>query len=69
MAETIRACTVRVFETPLKRPFVTSLGRKTHTVNVGVSLILGGGASGYGVVFKLSPGGAIRCCTRTCKAL
>ena len=22
-----------------------------------------GGASGYGVVFKLSPGGAIRCCT------
>ncbi len=48
MAETIRDCAVRVFEMPLKRPFVTSLGRKTHTVNAGVTLRLSGGASGYG---------------------
>jgi len=39
---------VRVFDTPLKRPFVTSLGRKTHTVNVGVTVGLTGGARGYG---------------------
>ncbi len=35
-------------ETPLKRPFVTALGRRTHTTNVGVTLRLAGGAEGYG---------------------
>lgn len=47
-AETIRGCAVETFTTPLKRPFVTSLGRKTHTVNVGITLRLSGGATGYG---------------------
>lgn len=36
------------FETPLKRPFVTAQGRKTSTVNVGLTLRLKGGAEGYG---------------------
>src|SRR5438105_255135 len=48
MADLIRSASVRVFETPLKRPFVTSLGRKTATVNVGITLRLSGGAQGYG---------------------
>ncbi|MBI3552468.1 MAG: hypothetical protein HY077_08105 [Elusimicrobia bacterium] len=48
MRETVRSFRVRVFETPLKRPFVTSLGRKTHTVNVGLTLRLKNGAEGYG---------------------
>ncbi len=39
---------VQAFDTPLKRPFVTALGRKTSTRNVGLSLRLGGGARGYG---------------------
>jgi L-Ala-D/L-Glu epimerase len=38
----------RAFETPLKRPFVTAQGRKTSTVNVGLTLRLKGGAEGYG---------------------
>ncbi len=36
------------FETPLKRPFVTAQGRKDSTVNVGLTLRLGGGGVGYG---------------------
>jgi L-alanine-DL-glutamate epimerase-like enolase superfamily enzyme len=48
MAGTISAVAVRVFETPLKRPFVTSLGRKTVTVNAGITLRLSNGAEGYG---------------------
>ena len=36
------------FEPPLKRPFVTAQGRKTSTVNVGLTLRLKGGAQGYG---------------------
>lgn len=39
---------VDIAETPLKRPFVTALGRRTHTVNVGLTVRLSGGASGYG---------------------
>jgi L-alanine-DL-glutamate epimerase-like enolase superfamily enzyme len=39
---------VEVHDTPLKRPFVTALGRRTHTTNVGVTLTLAGGAQGYG---------------------
>ena len=47
-AQRVRSCAVRVFETPLKRPFITSLGRKTSSINVGVTLRLAGGAEGYG---------------------
>lgn len=39
---------VETLSTPLLRPFVTSLGRRTHTVNVGLTLSLKGGARGYG---------------------
>jgi len=44
----IRGARVAVAATPLKRPFVTALGRRTHTENVGVTLRLSGGAEGYG---------------------
>lgn len=33
---------------PLRRPFVTALGQKTHTDNVLVRLVLSGGAEGWG---------------------
>lgn len=33
---------------PLRRPFVTALGRKTHSDNVVVRLVLGGGVVGWG---------------------
>lgn len=33
---------------PLRRPFVTALGRKTHTENALVRLVLSGGAEGWG---------------------
>ncbi len=33
---------------PLRRPFVTALGRKTHTDNVLVRLVLSGGVEGWG---------------------
>ena len=49
MASTlVRGFAVRIFETPLKRPFVTALGRKTATCNVGFTLILRDGTRGYG---------------------
>lgn len=44
----LRRAAVAVVETPLKRPFVTALGTRTHTTNVGVTLRLAGGATGYG---------------------
>lgn len=44
----VRSFQVRVVETPLRRPFVTALGRKTSTVNVGLTLRLASGAIGYG---------------------
>ena len=44
----VRSYSVRVFRTPLKRPFVTALGRKTETCNVGFTLTLRCGARGYG---------------------
>lgn len=44
----IRGARVAVASTPLKRPFVTALGRRTHTENVGIELRLAGGAQGYG---------------------
>lgn len=44
----VAAARVAVFETPLKRPFVTAQGRKDSTVNVGLTLRLRGGAQGYG---------------------
>jgi L-alanine-DL-glutamate epimerase-like enolase superfamily enzyme len=44
----VRSFSVRVFATPLKRPFVTALGRKTETCNVGFTLTLKDGTTGYG---------------------
>ena len=52
---------VDIFTTPLKRPFITSLGRKTATTNVGITVTLSRGVSGYGeasaslVLAHLSP--------------
>ena len=39
---------VEVFEVPLKVPFITAAGRKDSTTNVGVTLRLKSGATGYG---------------------
>ncbi|MDD5630322.1 MAG: enolase C-terminal domain-like protein [Elusimicrobia bacterium] len=47
-ATCVRSFTVGIFETALKRPFVTALGRKTSTCNVGFSLTLRDGTRGYG---------------------
>jgi L-alanine-DL-glutamate epimerase-like enolase superfamily enzyme len=47
-ATSVRSAAVRIFETPLKRPFVTALGRKTSTCNVGFTLTLRDGTRGYG---------------------
>jgi L-alanine-DL-glutamate epimerase-like enolase superfamily enzyme len=44
----LRGARIVVARTPLKRPFVTALGRRTHTVNVGLTVSLSGGARGYG---------------------
>ncbi|HAM36025.1 MAG TPA: dipeptide epimerase [Elusimicrobia bacterium] len=44
----IRKFSSRIFETPLKRPFVTALGRKTATCNVGFTVTLRDGTRGYG---------------------
>lgn len=48
MALKIRAVEVLAFEAELKRPFVTALGRKTSSPNVGVLLFLSDGSQGYG---------------------
>lgn len=48
LSTAIASARVEVLDTPLKRPFVTALGRRTHTTNVGVTLRLSGGAEGYG---------------------
>lgn len=47
-ATALRRFQVRVFEEPLKRPFVTALGRKDKTVNVELTLELSSGAAGRG---------------------
>jgi L-alanine-DL-glutamate epimerase-like enolase superfamily enzyme len=44
----VRGARVDVVTTPLKRPFVTALGRRDATTNVGLTLRLAGGAEGYG---------------------
>src|SRR5579883_1977310 len=44
----VASFSVETFEARLKRPFVTALGRKVSTVNVGLRLRLRGGAEGYG---------------------
>lgn len=44
----IQGARVVIASTPLKRPFVTALGSRTHTENVGIVLRLSGGAEGYG---------------------
>ena len=44
----VRGAKIVVARTPLKRPFVTALGRRDHTTNVGLVLRLAGGAEGYG---------------------
>ena len=45
---TLRGAVVEIRRTPLKRPFVTALGRRTYTTNVGIVLRLASGAQGYG---------------------
>lgn len=44
----LSASAVRSVRWPLRRPFVTSLGSKTHSENVLLRLRLSGGAAGYG---------------------
>ncbi|OGR87854.1 MAG: hypothetical protein A3J74_06250 [Elusimicrobia bacterium RIFCSPHIGHO2_02_FULL_57_9] len=44
----IKSFAVKIFKAPLKRPFITSLGSKTVSINVGITLRLAGGAEGYG---------------------
>lgn len=48
MRLTLRSVQVDAFDAPLKRPFVTALGRKTSSPNVGVTVRLSDGAEGYG---------------------
>lgn len=45
---TIVSSRIALVESPLKRPFITALGRRDRTVNAGISLTLRGGATGYG---------------------
>lgn len=57
---------VETLSTPLKRPFVTSLGRRARTVNVGITILLRGGARGYGeastsLAFKAFTAPILRC--------
>ncbi len=59
--ERISSLEVKPFRAFLKRPFVTSLGSKSWTDNVGLELRLSGGAQGYGeasssLALALSPG-------------
>ncbi|MBI4371138.1 MAG: dipeptide epimerase [Elusimicrobia bacterium] len=44
----ISGARVETIETPLRRSFVTALGRRERTKNVGITLRLDGGAEGYG---------------------
>ena len=44
----VKSARIETIKTPLKRPFITSLGRRDATVNVGLTLRLQGGAEGYG---------------------
>ena len=44
----IASSRVELVESPLKRPFITALGRRDRTVNAAITVTLGGGASGYG---------------------
>src|SRR5258708_4937704 len=39
---------IDIFRVPLKEPFITALGSRSNTVNVGVHLRLNNDASGYG---------------------
>ncbi len=48
MTRRIKSTNVEIVRTPLRRPFVTALGSRTHTINVGLTLRLAGGATGYG---------------------
>jgi L-alanine-DL-glutamate epimerase-like enolase superfamily enzyme len=48
MDMTLQGFAVKVFDAPLKRPFVTALGKKTSTRNVSLTLRLACGAQGYG---------------------
>lgn len=47
-APRVKSFSVETFRAGLKRPFITSLGRKTETINVGISLRLEDGSRGYG---------------------
>jgi L-alanine-DL-glutamate epimerase-like enolase superfamily enzyme len=44
----VKGFSVETVRAPLKRPFVTALGRKDETVNVSIRITLEGGACGYG---------------------
>lgn len=48
MSLTVRSVTTESFDAPLKRPFVTAMGRKTSSPNVGVVVTLSDGSRGYG---------------------
>jgi L-alanine-DL-glutamate epimerase-like enolase superfamily enzyme len=60
---------VRPFAAKLKRPFITSLGRKDTSVNVGMTVTLRSGARGYGeassslALAHLTPGSLARTMT------
>ncbi|MBI5631266.1 MAG: dipeptide epimerase [Elusimicrobia bacterium] len=67
----IKSFSLNTFETALKRPFITALGRKDSSVNVGLTLELSDGSRGYGeassslALAHLSAG----CLAKTMKAL
>jgi L-alanine-DL-glutamate epimerase-like enolase superfamily enzyme len=48
MSLAVKSVSVEPFEAPLKRPFVTALGRKVMSPNTGVVVTLSDGARGYG---------------------
>src|SRR5262245_12100692 len=48
MSVAVKSVAVEPFQAPLKRPFVTALGRKEVTPNTGVVVTLTDGARGYG---------------------
>ncbi|MBI5623006.1 MAG: dipeptide epimerase [Elusimicrobia bacterium] len=66
----VSGISVRAFTARLKRPFVTSLGRKDSSCNVGMTITLRGGARGYGeassslALAHLTPEGLARTMTR-----
>lgn len=72
---TILGGNVRVFRVPLRTPFITALGSKRETVNVGLELRLRNGAAGYGeasgsvVLARLKPSAVARLLRRELRGL